>query len=98
MRSAGSFLKSLRTRLIISVVAVEIIMLSILVWNNSAIIQATHTDRLRDTAMSMIQQVANTSGTYMVAVDYASLEDYLKDVINYKDTAPPANRSLPCSG
>ncbi len=85
MSHAVPLLKSLRCRLIVSVVAVEIIMLSILVWNNSAIIQATHTDRLRDTAMSMIQQIANTSGNYMVAVDYASLEDYLKDVINYKE-------------
>lgn len=85
MSHAVPLLKSLRCRLIVSVVAVEIIMLSILVWNNSAIIQATHTDRLRDTAMSMIQQIANTSGNYMVAVDYASLEDYLKDIINYKE-------------
>lgn len=60
-------------------------MLSILVLNNISIIQTTHTDRLRDTANSMLQQIANTSGNYMVAVDYASLEDYLKNVINYKE-------------
>jgi len=78
-------LQSLRCRLIISVVIIEIVMLSILVWNNISIIQTTHTDRLRDTASSMIQQVANTSGTYMVAVDYASLEDYLKNVTSYKE-------------
>ncbi len=78
-------LQSLRCRLIVSVVAIEIIMLSILVWNNISIIQSTHTDRLRDTANSMVQQIANTAGNYMVAVDYATLEDYLKNVVNYKE-------------
>ncbi len=62
-------------------------MLSLLVWNNIAIIHSTHTDRLRDTATSMIQQIANTSGNYMVAVDYATLEDYLSNIINYKELA-----------
>ena len=60
-------------------------MLSLLVWNNISIIHTTHTDRLRDTATSMIQQIANTAGNYMVAVDYATLEDYLSNIINYKE-------------
>lgn len=77
--------QSLRCRLIVSVVIIEIVMLSILVLNNISIIQTTHTDRLRDTASSMIQQIANTSGSYMVAVDYASLEDYLKNVTSYQE-------------
>ncbi len=62
-------------------------MLSLLVWNNIAIIHSTHTDRLRDTAASMIQQIANTAGNYMVAVDYATLEDYLSNIISYKELA-----------
>ena len=78
-------LHSLRFRLIASVVTIEIIMLSILVWNNISIIQTTHTDRLRDTATSMLQQIANTSGRHMVAVDYATLEDYLSNILNYKE-------------
>jgi signal transduction histidine kinase len=80
-----SLFYSLRFRLIASVVTIEIIMLSLLVWNNISIIHATHTDRLRDTATSMIQQIANTSGNHMVAVDYATLEDYLSNIINYKE-------------
>ncbi len=85
MTKSIPLLQSLRCRLIVSVVIIEIVMLSILVWNNISIIQTTHTDRLRDTANSMIQQIANSSGNYMVAVDYATLEDYLKNVINYKE-------------
>jgi len=60
-------------------------MLSLLVWNNVTIIHSTHTDRLRDTASSLIQQITNTSGNYMVAVDYASLENYLAKVMDYRE-------------
>ena len=85
MPELSSLFHSLRFRLIGSVVTIEIIMLSLLVWNNISIIHATHTDRLRDTATSMIQQIANTSGNHMVAVDYATLEGYLSNIINYKE-------------
>ncbi|MCK5382113.1 MAG: HAMP domain-containing protein [Gammaproteobacteria bacterium] len=84
---ATSFFYSLRFRLIASVVTIEIVMLSLLVWNNITIIHTTHTDRLRDTASSMIQQIANTSGNYMVAVDYATLQDYLGNVMHYQELA-----------
>jgi signal transduction histidine kinase len=84
-RKSITLFQSLRFRLIASVVSIEIIMLSLLVWNNISIIQATHTDRLRDTATSMIQQIARTSGNYMVAVDYATLEDYLSNIIDYQE-------------
>ena len=80
-----SLLRSFRFRLIASVATIEVVMLSLLVWNNILIIHSTHTDRLRDTAASMIQQIANTAGNYMVAVDYATLEEYLKKIISYKE-------------
>ncbi len=85
MIKAAALFHSLRFRLIASVVTIEIIMLSLLVWNNMSIIQTTHTDRLRDTAASMLQQIANTSGNYMMAVDYATLEGYLSKIIQYKE-------------
>jgi len=84
-RKSITLFQSLRFRLIASVVTIEIVMLSLLVWNNISIIHTTHTDRLRDTATSMIQQTARTSGNYMVAVDYATLKDYLKNIIDYQE-------------
>ena len=60
-------------------------MLSLLVWNQITIIHTTHTDRLRDTAASIIQQIAKTAGNYMVAVDYATLEEYLRNIMSYKE-------------
>ncbi len=85
MPESTALFHSLRFRLITSVVTIEIIMLSLLVWNNISIIHTTHTNRLRDTAASMIQQIANTSGNHMLAVDYATLEDYLSNIISYKE-------------
>ncbi len=80
-------LRSLRVRLIASVVLIEVIMLSLLVWNNMTLICQAHTDRLRDTAASMLQQIATTSGSYMVEVDYASLEEYLRNIATHPELA-----------
>ncbi len=79
--------RSLRVRLIASVVLIEVIMLSLLVWNNLDLIRRAHTDRLRDTAASMLQQIATTSGSYMVEVDYASLEEYLRNIATHPELA-----------
>ncbi|MGB5718935.1 MAG: ATP-binding protein [Gammaproteobacteria bacterium] len=84
-RGKLSFFYSLRFRLIAGVVAIEVVMLSLLVWSNITIIHTTHADRLQDTANSLIQQIADTSGSYMLAVDYASLQDYLNKVVNHKE-------------
>jgi len=80
-----SFYFSLRFRLIAGVVVIEIVMLSLLVWSNITIIHTTHADRLQDTANSLIEQIADTSGSYMFEVDYASLHDYLNKVIKHKE-------------
>lgn len=87
MNKTFPLFRSLRFRLIASVLSIEIIMLSLLVWNNINIIYTTHTDRLHDTAASMLEQTANTAGNYMMAVDYASLEEYLQHVIDYRELA-----------
>lgn len=72
--------RSLRVRLIVGVVVIEILMLSLLVWSNMRVIRRAHADRLRDTAASLLQEVAATSGSYMVEVDYARLKEYLSSI------------------
>ena len=71
--------KSLRVRLITSVVIIEIVMLSLLVWSNISVIRKAYADRLWDTATGLLEQIATTSGTYLLEVDYASLEEYLRN-------------------
>ena len=78
-------LRSLRVRLIVSVVVIEVVMLSLLVWSNLGVIQQAHADRLWDTATSMLEQIATTSGGYLVEVDYATLEEYLQNIAQHDE-------------
>lgn len=81
------FIHSLRFRLIASVVLIEVVMLSIMVWSNVNSIYHTHTERLKDTANSLLQQFAKTAGNYLVEVDYAGLEDYAASVLQHREIA-----------
>ena len=81
------FYTSLRFRLIASVVIIEIIMLSIMVWNNVETIYRTHTDRLADTARSMVSQLANQAGDHLIEVDYAALEEQVLSIAKHAEVA-----------
>jgi len=80
-------LKSLRVRLITSVVIIEIVMLSLLVWSNLSEIRQAYADRLWDSASRLLEQVATTSGGYLLEVDYASLEEYLHNFTHREELA-----------
>ena len=82
-----SFFQSLRFRLIASVVAIEVIMLSIMVWNNVNFIYRSHTDRLHETARSTIWQFANAAGSYMAEVNYAGLQDLAQNLIQQHEVS-----------
>ena len=79
--------KSLRVRLITSVVIIEIVMLSLLVWSNINVIRQAYADRLWDTATGVLEQIATTSGGYLLEVDYASLEEYLRNFTHQEELA-----------
>lgn len=80
-------LRSLRVRLIVGVVLIEIVMLSLLVWSNLAVIRQAHADRLRDTANSILEQITTTTGSYLVEVDYAALDEYLHNIARHDELA-----------
>ena len=82
-----SLFQSLRFRLIASVVMIEVIMLSIMVWNNVNTIYRTHTDRLNESAISLVKQFASAAGAFMVEVDYASLEEYAASILEHQEVA-----------
>ncbi|MFQ5642271.1 MAG: phosphate/phosphite/phosphonate ABC transporter substrate-binding protein [Thiogranum sp.] len=56
--NAGPPFRSLRVRLIAGVVVIEIVMLSLLVWNNLGVIRQAHAERLWNTAAGMLDLVA----------------------------------------
>jgi PAS domain S-box-containing protein len=69
------------------VVIIEIVTLSLLVWSNLAVIRQAYADRLWDTATGLLGQVATTSGAYLLEVDYASLEEYLRTFTRQEELA-----------
>lgn len=75
------FFKTLRFRLISSVVVIEVVMLSILVLSNLNAIYLAHAERLNDTAASILRQFSRTAATYMAEVDYAKLDEYSRRLI-----------------
>jgi PAS domain S-box-containing protein len=69
------------------VVIIEIVMLSLLVWSNLSVIRQAYANRLWDTATGLLEQVATTSGGYLLEVDYASLEEYLRNFTHQEELA-----------
>ncbi len=82
-----SFFQSLRFRIIASVVAIEVIMLSIMVWNNVEFIYSTHADRLNQTARSTIRQFSSAAGSYMAEVNYAGLQELAQNLIHQNEVS-----------
>lgn len=78
-------ISSLRYRIIISVVAIETVMLSIMVWSNTNQVRKAHADRLDHTAQVVLDQFAATAGRYLFEVDYPSLREYAQSVLKHDE-------------
>ncbi|NNE83494.1 MAG: HAMP domain-containing protein [Alphaproteobacteria bacterium] len=81
----GSQLFSLRYRIIISVVLIETIMLSIMVFSNASQVRQTHRDRLDQSAQIILQQFTATAGRYLFEVDYPSLQEYADNILAHDE-------------
>jgi len=64
---------------------IEVIMLSVLVFNNLHTISTTHADRLNDTATSILNQFSSAAGNFMAEVDYAGLEEFSSDLLKHTE-------------
>lgn len=79
--------QSFRFRLIASIVLIEVATFSMIAWNNVSTIYQTHTERLQDTAYSLLQQFSHTAGSYMAEVDYAGLEEYSNSTLGHGEVS-----------
>jgi signal transduction histidine kinase len=79
------FLFSLRYRIILSIVVIEAVMLSIMVWANTTEVRETHSERLAQSADVIMQQFTTTVGRYLIEADYASLEEYANAVMQHDE-------------
>ena len=80
-----TFLYSLRYRIVATVVVIEVVMLSILVWSNTQEIKRTHNERLRDSSSIILQQFVKTTGRYLIEVDYPSLVEYANGILQHQE-------------
>ena len=76
---------SLRYRIIFSIVVIEAVMLSIMVWANTTEVRKTHADRLAQSANVIQRQFSSTVGRYLIEADYASLEEYAQAVLQHDE-------------
>lgn len=81
----GLRLFSLRYRIIISVVLIEAIMLSIMVFSNASQVRQTHQDRLDQSAKIILQQFTATAARYLFEVDYPSLQEYTDNILAHDE-------------
>jgi PAS domain S-box-containing protein len=76
---------SLRYRIILSIVVIEVVMLSIMVWANTTEVRETHSERLAQSVDVIMQQFTTTVGRYLIEADYASLEEYANAVMQHDE-------------
>lgn len=77
--------QSFRFRLIASIVLIEVIAFSIIVWDSVDTIYQTHIESLDDTAHSLLQQFSHAASSYMAEVDYAGLEEHSYRLIEHSE-------------
>ena len=74
----------LSTRLILSVVFIEIIMLSILVWNSVRLISSSHAELLKSSISAETLLIANNLAPGLISNDIALINDSLSLLDNHK--------------
>lgn len=80
MIKALIFCQSLRARFVLSVAIIEIVMLSLLVWSNLTTLRDTQFKEIETRAENLSRLFAESSGRFLIAVDYASLEQFAQRV------------------
>ena len=74
----------LSTRLILGVVLIEVVMLSVLVWNSVRLISDSHAELLENSTQSETRIIANTIAPGLVANDIALVNDSLLLLQNHR--------------
>lgn len=78
-------MRSLRYRIAGWIIAIEIVMLSILLWNNDRIMERVFSERLQDSAYNITNQFAATARSYIFEYDLASLSEHANSVLSHDE-------------
>jgi two-component system sensor histidine kinase EvgS len=77
--------RSLRLRFSLALVAVQVVMLAIIVWNSNSTFRHNYEHRLLDTAQNLAAQVAATSARYLFELDSARLDEYVNQTMSHDE-------------
>ncbi|MCC1495065.1 ATP-binding protein [Cognatishimia sp. F0-27] len=78
-------LRSLRFQFGFALVVVQIVLLTIIVWNGTSNFRHSYEHRLHDMAVNLAAQVAATSARFLFELDYARLDEYLQRSMSYEE-------------
>lgn len=81
----GNRFFSLRYKIIFSVVLIETVMLSIMVWSNVSQVRQIHQDRLDQSIQVVLQQFTATAGRYLFEADHTSLKEYAANILAHDE-------------
>jgi len=79
------FLTSLRSRIVISIVAIEVVILSALVWSNTLHVLDTQKERLDDTSQVIAHQFTEAAGRLLIENDIATLEEHARTALGHEE-------------
>lgn len=77
--------RSLRFRFGFALVAVQVVMLGIMVWNSNSNFRHNYEHRLFDTAQNLAVQVAATSARFLFELDTARLSEYVNQTMSHEE-------------
>ena len=77
----------LRTRFVLVLVGIQVLMLAVLIWNNARVVSHTHTQRLIHTARDTAELLAIAAAPRVVEEDYGRLTDLVQVLTRNEEVA-----------
>ncbi len=81
----GSFFSSLRSKIVFSIVAIELIILTVMIWSNTLQVLGMHNERLAETSSVIADQFASSIGRLIIERDIATLQERARTLLKYSE-------------
>ncbi len=79
----GGFFSSLRSRIVFSIVAIELIILTVMIWSNTLQIVEMYDKRIIETSSVIADQFSSSVGRLIVERDIATLQERAKTLLQH---------------
>jgi diguanylate cyclase (GGDEF)-like protein len=81
----GSFFSSLRSKIVFSIVAIELIILTVMIWSNTLQILEMQRGRLIETSSVIADQFSSSIGRLIVERDIATLQERARTILRHSE-------------